>query len=120
MWKSSVRGIILNQTNFSFQGTAEADIDQISREVFTMLDHLAWFHRIPVLILASATTLVCFIRHLQCLDDLDDKKRRQFINSASRFPLWGLFHKLIGSISLLHFFDQHSLPKDMKLASPRS
>ncbi|HJP39522.1 MAG TPA: hypothetical protein QF499_10425 [Gammaproteobacteria bacterium] len=107
MWKSSVRGIILNQTNFSLANVPDADIEQDYHNVFSALDELAWFHRIPVLILATATTIFCVARHQKKLDKLDQVKREQFISGASKLPFWGLFNKLISSIALLHYFDNH-------------
>jgi hypothetical protein len=109
MWKSSVRGIALNQIQFSFSNTLDADVDQDFREVFSILDELAWFHRIPVLALATVTTIFCFARHGKSLDNLDQGKRQNFINKAAKFPFWGLFHKLISSITLLHHFDNHPI-----------
>jgi len=119
MWKSSVRGVILNQTQFSFSNEPETDIEPVFNEVFSMLNDLAWFHRVPVLMLATATTIFCVIRHWKCLDSLDQRKRQRFIDTAERFPLWGLFRKLVSSIALLHYFDNHVILRDTKFASLR-
>jgi hypothetical protein len=119
VWKSSVRGIILSQTQFSYSNAPEDEFERVSIEVFSMLDDLAWFHRVPVVILAAITTIFCVIRHWKCLDSLDQNKRQKFIDAASTVPLWSLLHKLIGSISLLHYFDNQTISRNSKIASLR-
>ncbi len=119
MWKSSVRGVILEQIQFSFSTEPSADAKRIFHEVFAVFDEIAWFHRVPVLILAAATTICCVIRYGRTLEDLDRVKRQRFIDAASKFPLWALFHKLVSSITLLHYFDNHAIPRNAGLGSLR-
>jgi|GEM_PF-5606302 len=119
MWKSSVRGIILSQIQFSFQAEPDLDLERVSSQVFSMLDNLAWFHRFPVVTIASVTTIFCVIRYRKSLDALSQKKRQQFIDNAGKLPFWGLFHKLISSITLLHYFDNPVISRNLNIASPR-
>jgi len=119
MWKSSIRGIIVDRIRFSFSKKPGTDAEQIFDRVFTILDELAWFHRVPVLMLASATTIFCFVRHGKGLDKLDPDIRQNLIGSASRLPFWRLFHKLIGSITLLNYFDDHVVPGNTRVGRLR-
>ena len=84
MWKSSVCGVILNQIQFSFSGATDDDAERIYSEVFAALEELAWFHRVPVLMLATMTTIVCVIRYWKKLDELEPEKRQRFIDQASK------------------------------------
>ena len=120
MWKSSIRGIILNQIQFSFSNETNAEAERIYYEVFTILNDIAWFHRIPVQILAATTTIFCVIRYGTYLDDLDQVKRQHFIENASNFPLWSLLEKLICSITLLHYFDDDPILGATELGNLRS
>ena len=100
MWHSSVRGLILNQTDFSADGHTRADQRQVMSATFAMLQQLAWFHRWPVIILATLTTLLCWLRFARPLDRVPTDARRRFIARIGRVPPWDLLIKLVGSIAL--------------------
>ena len=109
MYKSSIRGVILDQIQFSFSTDPDTDVARIYDEVISILGEVAWFHRLPVLTLATATTIICCIRYGKTLDDLNQAQRQRFVNGVAKLPLWSLFQKLISSIALLHFFDDHTI-----------
>jgi hypothetical protein len=119
MWKSSIRGVVLGRVEFDTSSSFRADTEETFGRVMATLDDLAWFHRVPVLLLATVTTILCCCRYGKTLDELGQEKRQRFVRGAMKLPLWNLFYRLIGSAALLNYFGAGAGPGRTGLGRPR-
>lgn len=122
MWKPTVSAIA--QANIESLDCCQLDdlketVRQVCVYTHKAINHLPWFYRLPIKILAAVMGILCLATTARSLESLHPEKRAHFLRRVRIVPFFGMLNKFVRALAFLSLFDNPSMLATVPIESPR-